>query len=60
MIRHFAAVLAQPDHCVCTGATLGVEVGAGSGVTFGMAIGVETGATGFGSRVTGATYCGVH
>ena len=44
MIRHYGAVWVQSDHHGCTGATLGAEVGV---VTFGMALGVETGAAGF-------------
>ena len=51
---------AWPDLCGCTGATLSVEVGVGTGVTFGKAVGVETGTAGFGSGVTGTTDCGVH
>ena len=43
-----------------TGATLGVEVGVGTSMTFGMAVGIETGTAGDGSGVTGATDCGVH
>ena len=42
------------------GATLGVEVGVGIGVTFDMAVGVETGTVGFGSGVMGAIDHGVH
>ena len=60
MIRHFSAVWAWPACHGCTGATLGVEVGVGNRVTFGMAVGVETGTAGFGSGVTGATDCVVH
>ena len=59
MIRHFSAVWAWSDHHGCTGVTLCIEVGVGSRVTFGMAVGVETGTAGFGSGVTGATDCGV-
>ena len=58
MIRHLGAVWAWPDLCGCTGATLSVELGVGTGVTFGMAVGVETGTAGLGSGVTGATDCG--
>ena len=50
---------AQPNLCGCTGAILGVEVGVGTGMTFPVAEGVETGTTGFGSGVTGAADCGV-
>ena len=60
MIRHFGAVWALPDLCSCTGASLGVEVGLGTGVIFCMAVGVENGTAGFGSGVMGATDCGVH
>ena len=60
VIRHLGAMRAQPDHHGCTGATLIVEVGIGTGVTFGMAVGVETGTAGFGFGVTCATDCGVH
>ena len=49
----------MPDCYGCKGATLHVEVGVGTGVTFGVDVGVETGTAGFGSRVTGATNCGV-
>ena len=59
VIRYFSSVWAQPDCLCCTGATHHVEVGVGTGVTFGMAVGVETGTAGLGSGVTGATYCGV-
>ena len=44
MIRHLGAMWAWPDLHGCTGATLSVEVGVGSEVTFGM----------------GATDCGAH
>ena len=60
MIRHFDAVWAWPDHHGCTGATLSVEWGVGTGVTFGMAVSVETGSVGLGSGITCATDCGVH
>ena len=60
MIRHLSAVWAWPELCGLTGAILRVEVGLGIGMTFGMAVGVETGTTGFGSGVTSATDCGVH
>ena len=60
MIRHFGAVWAQPDLCSCTGATLGVEVGVGTGMTFSMVIGVETGTAGLDSGVLDATDCGAH
>ena len=59
VIRCFGAVWAHPDLHGCTGATLIVEVGLATGVTFGMAVGVETGTAGFGSGVTGATDCSV-
>ena len=59
MIRHLDAVWAWPDLHGCTGATLDVEVGVGTGLTFGMDVGVETGTVGFGSGVTGATDCGI-
>ena len=60
VIRCFGAVWARPDLYSCRGATLSVEVVVGTGVTFGMAVGVETGTAGFGSGVTGPTDCGVH
>ena len=59
VIRHFGAVWAWPDCHGFTGATLSVDVGVGTVVTFGMAVGVETGTAVFGSGVTGATDCGV-
>ena len=49
---------AWPDLSGSTGATLSVELGEGTGVTFGMAVGVETGTAGLGSGVRGATACG--
>ena len=58
MITCFSAVWILHDHG-CTGATLSVQMGVGTGVTFGMALGVENGTAGFGSGVTGATDCGV-
>ena len=60
VIRHFGAVWAWPDLCGCTGATLGVEVGVGTRVTIGMAVGVETGTAGFCFGILGATDCGFH
>ena len=60
MLRCLSAVWAWPNCHGCTGATLSVEVGLGTGVTFGMAVGVETGTLGFGSGFAGATDCGVH
>ena len=48
---------AQPDRHSCTGATLSVEVDVGTVVTFGMAVGIETGTAGFGSGFMGATDC---
>ena len=60
MIRHFGAVWAWPDLCGSTGAALSVEVGVGTGVIFGMAVGKEIGTAGPGSWVTGATVCGAH
>ena len=60
MIRHFCAVWAQPDLCGWRAATLGVELGVGNGVNFGMAVGVETGIAGFGSGDTVAIDGGVH
>ena len=59
MIRCFGTVWAWPDHCGCTGATISVEVGVGTGVTFGMVVSVETETAGFGSGVTGTNDCGV-
>ena len=56
----FGCCWAWPDPHVCTGATLSAELGVGTGVTFGMAVGVETGTARLGSGVTGATECGVH
>ena len=49
---------AWPDLHGCTGATLGIEADIGTGITFGVAAGVETGRAGFGSGVTAATDCG--
>ena len=57
---HFGAVWAWPVHLGCTGAILSEEVAVGTGVTFGMAVGVETGTVRFGSGDMGATDCGVH
>ena len=51
---------ALPDLHGCTGATLSVEVGVGTVVTFGTAVGVETGTAELGSGVMGATDCGAH
>ena len=60
MIRCLGVVWAWPDLCHCTGATtLSVELDVGIGVTFGMAVGVETGTAGLGSGVPGVTDCGV-
>ena len=59
MNRHFVAVWTWSDCSGCTGATLGVEVDVGTGVTFDMAVGVDTGTAGFGSGVTGSTDHGV-
>ena len=58
-MRCFGALWACPDHHGCPDATLRVEVGEGTGVNFGMAVGVENGTAGFSSWVTGATDCGV-
>ena len=60
MVRHLAAVWAQPGLCGCTGATFTVQVGVGIGVTFGMVVGVETGAVGLGPGVMSATDCSIH
>ena len=59
MIRCLGAVWAWPDLYGCTGATLSVEMGVGIGVTFGMAVGVETRTAGLGCGVTGAIDCDV-
>ena len=56
----FGSVWAWPDYYGCTGATRCVGVGVGTGITFGMAEGVETGTADFDSQVMGATDCGVH
>ena len=58
-MRHFGAVWTWPDLHGCTGATLSVEVGVGTGVTSGMAVDVETGTVGFGSGVMGANDGGI-
>ena len=46
-----------PDFGGCTGATLGAAVVISTVVTFGVAVGVETGTAGCGSGVTGVTNC---
>ena len=48
MIRHLSAMWAYPDHHGCMGAKFGAVVDVDTGVTFGVATGVETITAGFG------------